>query len=93
MCFVIQLSLARSISVYVYAEPRSVSPSHLVKHVTAKLFWYDLESISLNIDDLFHAELIDSILHHAVEVDDLATRLAKVVLLGESQGLDNQRFI
>ena len=45
---------------------------------------------SLNIDDFFHCELIDTVFHHSMEVEYLTARLAKVVLLGMSDRLCEQ---
>ena len=49
--------------------------------------------LSIDLDDLLHAEVVDSILHHTVEVDDLAAHLAQVVLFGVADCLCDQRLI
>ena len=48
---------------------------------------------SLNVDDLFHSEFIDAILHHAVQEEHFPARFAQVGVLCVSQGLDDQSFI
>ena len=57
--------------------------------VSAFLFF----CLSLNINDCFHCELIDTVIHHSVEVKHLAARFAEVVLLSMSDRLCDQCVI
>ena len=48
---------------------------------------------SLNVDDLFHSELIDAILHHTVQEEHLPAGLAQIGVFCVPQGLHDQSLV
>ena len=53
-------------------------------------FFIFLIQVSFDVDDFFNGELVDLVLHHAVQIEHLASRLDEVLVFGTTHCLSQK---